>query len=103
MPVGFASLQDNTHVLRSREYVQMSRAYFEDQFRQMGLKYLSGPPTFILVEVGDRAGAIRQGLLDRKIYIRSGDEWELPHHLRISYGLEEEHRAFFEAFRELLI
>ena len=97
-----ASLQDDTHVLRSREYVQRSRAYFEDQFRQMGLNYLSGPPTFILVEVGERAGAIRQALLDRKIYVRSGDEWELPRHLRISYGLEAEHRAFFAAFSDLL-
>jgi histidinol-phosphate aminotransferase len=97
-----ASLQDDTHVLRSREYVQRSRAYFEDQFRQMGLNYLSGPPTFILVEVGERAGAIRQALLDRKIYVRSGDEWELPRHLRISYGLEEEHQAFFAALKDLL-
>ena len=82
--------------------MQRSRAYFEDQFRQMGLNYLSGPPTFILVEVGERAGAIRQALLDSKIYVRSGDEWELPRHLRISYGLEAEHRAFFAAFSDLL-
>jgi histidinol-phosphate aminotransferase len=97
-----ASLRDDAHVLRSRKYVQKTRAFFENQFRQMGLGYISGAPTFILVEIGDRANSIREALVDRKIYVRKGEEWDLPRHLRVSYGLEEENRAFFSALEDLL-
>lgn len=97
-----ASLLDDAHVLRSREYVQASRNFFEDQFRQMGLGYISGPPPFILVEIGDRANQVRDALVDRKIYVRKGEEWDLPRHLRVSYGLEAENRAFFAALEDLM-
>ncbi len=97
-----ASLEDDAHVERSRKYVQKARAFFENQFRQMGLGYISGAPTFILVDIGDKANDVREALVRRKIYVRKGEEWDLPRHLRVSYGLDEEHRAFFAALKELL-
>jgi histidinol-phosphate aminotransferase len=97
-----ASLEDDAHIERSRKYVQQARSFFENELRQMGLRYMSGPPTFLLVEIGQQANDIREALVRKKIYVRQGEEWALPRHLRISYGLDEEHRAFFDALRSLL-
>jgi histidinol-phosphate aminotransferase len=97
-----AALQDGSHVLRSRDYAQKSRAYFEQNFEQMGIKTLSGCPTFIMAELGDRVIEINQALRSKKIFVRPGGEWELPNHMRISYGHEAEHQAFFSALRELV-
>jgi histidinol-phosphate aminotransferase len=68
----------------------------------MGLETISGAPPFILVEVGDQAGEIREALVKQKIFVRYGAEWDYPKHLRVSYGLEEENQVFLEALRKLL-
>jgi len=96
-----ASLEDDTHVRVSRDFVRKTRSFFQGAFESMGLETISGPPPFILVDVGERAGEIRDALVRRKIFVRDGKEWDLPHHLRISYGLEEENRRFLKAFRAL--
>ena len=38
----------------------------------------------------------------RKILINHGASWNMPNHIRISYGLQSENEAFFKAFREIL-
>ena len=97
-----ASLEDDAHVRKSRSYIRKTRATYESAFRKMGLVTISGAPPFILVEVGDRASEIRDALVQQKIFVRDGAEWDYPNHLRVSYGLEEENQAFFEALTKLL-
>jgi len=97
-----ASLEDDTHVRKSRDYIQKTRATYESAFREMGLATISGAPPFILVELGDRAREIRDALVKQKIFVRYGAEWDFPSNLRVSYGLEEENRAFLEALAKLL-
>ena len=97
-----ASLEDNAHVRKSRDYIRKTRATYESAFHKMGLQTISGAPPFILVEVGDKASEIRDALMKQKIFVRDGAEWDLPKHLRISYGLEEENQAFIEALAKLL-
>lgn len=95
-----ASLEDGAHVKKSRDYVARTRAIYEGEFRKMGLPTIVGAPPFILVELGARAKAIREALVKQKIYVRHGGEWDLPNHLRISYGLEHENQVFFKALSE---
>lgn len=97
-----ASLEDDAHVRKSRDYVQKTRATYESAFREMGLATIVGAPPFILVEVGDRASEIRDALVKQRIFVRYGAEWDFPKHLRVSYGLEEENQAFLEALGKLL-
>ena len=53
-------------------------------------------------KVGDKASEILDALVKQKIFVRDGAAWNLPKHLRISYGLEEENQAFFAALNQLL-
>ena len=97
-----AALGDDTHTARSREYARKSRSYFEENFTSLGIKYLSGCPTFIMADLGDRVTEINQAFRSKKIFVRPGGEWAMPNHLRVSYGHEAEHQAFFSALKELV-
>jgi histidinol-phosphate aminotransferase len=97
-----ASLADHAHLQKSRKYVHDSRAYYEKNFRKLGLNYLSGPPIFIMAEFGKRTTAIRDALREKKIFVRDGVEWDMPNHIRISYGFEEENKIFFKEIKKLL-
>ena len=97
-----ASLEDESHVKTSRDYVRKTRRFYEEALGNMGLTTVAGPPPFMLIELGARASEIREALVRQKIFIRYGAEWDLPEHVRISYGLEEENQAFLSALAKLV-
>jgi histidinol-phosphate aminotransferase len=96
------SLDDPEHAARSRSYVQQTRAYYEQQFDDLGLAVVSGPPPFILVELGERSKPVYDELRQKNIFTSHGNGWNLPDHLRISYGREHENEAFFAALKAIL-
>ena len=97
-----ASLKDHDHLERSRKFVSESRGFYEQKFREIGIPYSSGPPIFILAELGPRTAAIRNELRKKHIFVRDGVEWGMPNHIRISYGREAENQAFFRELKNLL-
>ena len=96
------SLDDVEHAARSRSYVQQTRAYYEQQFHDLGLAVISGPTPFILVELRERAQAVYDELRQQHIFITHGKSWNLPDYLRISYGREHENQAFFAALKAIV-
>ena len=97
-----ASLADTGHLQRSQNYAKKTRALFEKNFRELGIPYLSGPTLFIMGHFGDRVEAINKELRRNKIFVRPGGEWDLPEHIRVSYGHENEVMAFFNALRKII-
>ena len=96
------SLDDPEHAIRSRSYVQKTRKYYQQQFAELGVNEISGPPPFILFEAGDRSQDIYDELLARNIFITHGRTWNMPDYLRVSYGRESENEAFFSALKSIL-
>lgn len=96
------SLEDPEHAIRSREYVQKTRQYYEQRFADLELSVVSGPPPFMLFETGERSDEIYDALLAKKIFITHGRTWNIPDHLRVSYGTREENEAFFAALTTIL-
>jgi len=96
------SLDDPEHAIRSRAYVQKTRKYYQQQFAELGVNEISGPPPFILFEAGDRSQDIYDELLARNIFITHGRTWNMPDYLRVSYGRESENEAFFSALKSIL-
>ena len=75
---------------------------YEEQCRDIGLKTIVGVPNFILIEVGERAAAIRDDLKKKRILVQSASAWNLPQHIRVSYGREHENEAFFAELKNLV-
>lgn len=96
------SLDDPEHAVRSRKYVHKTRKIFERWFADLGLEVVSGPPPFMLFETGDRSQEIYDELLARKIFITHGRTWNMPGHLRVSYGTEEDNKVFIDALTEII-
>jgi len=96
------SLDDPEHAIRSRTYVHKTRKYYQQQFAELGVNEVSGPPPFMLFEAGDRSQDIYDELLARNIFITHGRTWNMPDYLRVSYGRESENEAFFSALKSIL-
>ncbi len=79
-----------------------ARVYHEQKAQTLGLDTVSGSPPFILIELGERVQAIHSELEKRKIIVADAKSWNLPHHLRVSYGCEEENQAFFRELKKIL-
>ena len=56
----------------------------------------------MLIELGERVKAITSELRVRKIIVADAESWNLPQHLRVSYGREEENQAFFRELKAIL-
>lgn len=96
------ALNDMEHARRSRRHVHGCRLYYQEQADSLGIKTVSDVPPFILFEFGDRCQFIFDELRRRNILISRGSSWNLPNHLRISYGLSEENEIFFKVLKEIL-
>lgn len=92
-----ASLDDEQHLERSRSFVREMRAYYQQETQKLGLVSISGNAPFILIELGEKAHEIQQELKRQRIFVRHGLEWGFPHHIRVSYGLKNENKAFFSS------
>jgi histidinol-phosphate aminotransferase len=97
-----ASLGDEAHLERSRAFVSQMRAHYQKETQKLGLASVSGNTPFTLIELGENAGTIKQELAKRHVFVRHGKEWGFPDHIRVTYGLEEENRAFFATLGEIM-
>lgn len=97
-----ASLDDRDHIKRSVAFNDRARAYYLENFQKLGLPVLAGPPNFIMAELGPNAAAVVAELERQKIFVRSGDEWDMPNHIRVTYGVDAENQAFFDKLAKVL-
>jgi len=85
-----AALGDRAHLERTRAVVLTERTRLIAALVARGA---GGPPSqanFLLVKVGERAGALREALLRAGILVRDGAQVGFPGHLRISIGTREQ-------------
>ncbi|HMQ30048.1 MAG TPA: histidinol-phosphate transaminase [Chloroflexaceae bacterium] len=98
---GVAALADAEHVARSRAHADASRAFFLAELLAMGLDPIPGETNFVAVPVGDD-GAVSDGLRERGFTVTPLAGWGLPGLIRISFGTDEQNRAFVAALRATL-
>ena len=96
-----AALADEDHVLKSKRVVDLGRAYLEEQFREMKLKFNPGAGNFVFVNVGDGAAAFKK-LLAMKIIVRPLRGYDLPEWLRITVGTMEQNQKCIAALKKIL-
>jgi histidinol-phosphate aminotransferase len=97
-----ASLDDQDHIKKSIAFNDRGRAYYLENFKKLNLKVFSGPANFIMVELGPKAAAIAAELERRKIFVRSGEEWDMPNHVRVTFGPDADNQAFFRELPKVL-
>ncbi len=97
-----AVLADEEYLKRSCDVNSAGMQQLEAAFAEMALPYIPSSGNFIAVEVGERAGDVYQGLLQRGVIVRPVGGYGMPRHLRVSIGLPEENARFVEALKQTL-
>ena len=96
-----AALADNEHLRKSKEVVDAGRAYFEEEFRAMKLKFNSSAGNFVFVNVGD-GPAVFEKMLAMKIIVRPLRGYNLPKWLRITAGTMEQNEKCIAALKKVV-
>src|SRR2546422_3151157 len=96
-----AALGDDEHLRKSKRVVDSGRAYLENEFRAMKLKFNPSAGNFVFVNVGD-GPAVFKNLLAMKIIVRPLRGYNLPEWLRITVGTMEQNEKCIAALKKLL-
>ncbi len=87
-----AALSDHAHVERFVKHAGTCRAFYEKELSALGLSVVSGSAPLIMAEVGENASLVVDAMEQEGVFVRKGESWNMPRHIRISFGLEEHNR-----------
>jgi histidinol-phosphate aminotransferase len=93
-----AALEDPDHLERTRALVVSERPRLRAALERRGAPSPPSQANFLLVEVGQRAPAIRQALLRAGLLVRDGAGVGFPGHLRIAIGTAEQNDRLLAAW-----
>ena len=96
-----AAIGDDEHSRKSKRVVDSGRAYLENEFRAMKLKFNPSAGNFVFVNVGE-GPAVFKRLLNMKIIVRPLRGYNLPEWLRITVGTMEQNEKCIAALKNLL-
>ena len=97
-----AALGDDDYLRRSRELNAAGMVQLEAGLRQRGLDFIPSVGNFLCVHFGRDVMPIYQALLRQGVIVRPIGVYGMPHHLRVSVGLERENARFLEVLDAVL-
>jgi len=95
---GQAALTDTDHLERTKETVEWSREYLQEN---VDTRVYASHGNFVMVEVGD-ATAVAEALRERGVIVRDLSSFGLPSHIRITAGTESETKRAVSELNEVL-
>ena len=96
-----AALEDDAHLRETKRVINEGRAYLQEKFGKMKIRFVPGVANFLMVNVGDGC-VVFEKLLRLKIIVRPLKGYGLPEWVRISIGTREENRKLIAALSEVL-
>jgi histidinol-phosphate aminotransferase len=98
---GVAALKDGDFLKRTLDMTDKGRKLLTDGITALGYRVLPSVTNFLLVEFGPKAEQIRLALKDKGIFIRQMGAYNLPQHLRVTVGTDDDNRRVLEALKQL--
>jgi histidinol-phosphate aminotransferase len=96
------ALQDGAFYNKTKRVIQQGKAFLEENFSRLGLRYIPSQTNFILVKVPIAAQELYEKMLRRGVIIRSMKSFGLDRFIRVNVGLPAENRKFLNALRRTL-
>lgn len=97
-----AALEDEEHVRRSIAANEAAKGFFYRELAALGLPYIPTCANFIAFDAGRPGIEVSRALLERGFITTALDGWGVPNHVRFSFGMPEENRAFVAALGEVV-
>jgi histidinol-phosphate aminotransferase len=96
-----AALDDDEHVMRTREVNRTGMAYLCEAFDALGLEHVPSWANFILVKVGNVA-RLYETLLRQGVIVRPVRVYGFPEHVRVTIGTRAENERLVRALASAL-
>ena len=97
-----AALNDTDYLTRSLDVNRRGMIQLGEGLSKLGLDVIPSVGNFIAVAMPGRAGPYYQALLEQGVIARPVGVYEMPKHLRITVGLEQENARCLEALSAVL-
>jgi len=97
-----AALSDTEHLQRTIAVNTQGMQQLTDGFKALGLDWIPSQGNFVSVDLKQPGQPIYEALLRKGVIVRPVANYEMPDHLRISIGTEEENRIFLDALTAVL-
>ncbi len=96
-----AALEDQAYLIESADLNKQGMQQLTQAFGQLRLSYIPSVGNFITVKVG-QAMQIYEELLKKGVIVRPVNNYNMPEHLRMSIGTEEENALLITALQQIL-
>ena len=97
-----AALDDTEHLQRSIEINCQGMQQLMQGFNALGLNYIPSVANFVAVDVGRDAAPVYDALLYEGVIVRPVANYQMPQHLRITIGSEQQNSRVLTALQKVL-
>ncbi len=97
-----AALADTTHLEEAVAVNRRGKRRLEQAFKDMRIPYIPSVGNFITFECPGEAAPVNDSLLKRGVIVRPLAPYQMPRHLRVTIGTEEEVSFFLDALKAVL-
>ena len=98
----YAALDDDDYLQQGREVNRQGLKQLQDGLSRLGVAWIPSRTNFVTADFERPAKAIYEALLATGIIVRPMDGYGMPHHLRISVGLESENSRLLATLDSIL-
>lgn len=102
MKAAEAALLDLEHLRKTIETNERGREQLLTGIRSMNLPYIPSLTNFITIDVGDGVN-IYQRLLQHGVIVRPLKAYQMPRHIRVSIGTQEQNQRFLHTLESILM
>lgn len=97
-----AALDDQAHVEEAVRRNRQGMQQLTSGLTRLGLSYIESVGNFIAFETARQGMDVYKNLLQEGMIVRPVANYGMPHHLRVTVGLEDENRRFLQALEKVL-
>jgi histidinol-phosphate aminotransferase len=102
MAAASAALHDKQHLEETLALNHRGMAYLKAECDKLGLFTIPSATNFITVDMREDSAPLFQKLLRMGIIVRPLHTYKMPHHLRITIGLDEQNKRVVDALKTLV-
>ncbi|HBC58215.1 MAG TPA: histidinol-phosphate transaminase [Gammaproteobacteria bacterium] len=97
------ALEDQEYLIDSVQLNNQGMALIEGKLKQLDLNWIPSKANFLCIEVNQPGRELYQKLLRQGVIVRPIEVYELPNHIRVSIGTQEENELFLVALEKALV
>lgn len=94
-----AALLDQAHIQKTIQLNRIGMDFLLEEFNKLNIRYIPSLGNFIAIDVMQNAMEIYQKLLYQGVIVRPLGAYDMPTHLRVTIGTQEENEKFLRALR----